>query len=43
MCWANEEPISFDDIRIMFIRLTFANVDDDFEQKAPATSTSEKQ
>jgi len=31
---ADEEPISFGDSRIMFIRLTFANANDDFKQKA---------
>ena len=31
-CGADERPISFGDTSIMFIRLTFANADDDFGQ-----------
>ena len=40
---ADERPISFDDKSIMFIRLTFANADDDFEWNASVTSPSAEQ
>jgi hypothetical protein len=37
---ADERPISFGDSTILFIRLTFANADDDFEWRKSVTSTS---
>src|ERR1700757_4693851 len=37
---ADERPISFGDSTILFIRLTFANADDDFKWRKSVTSIS---
>jgi hypothetical protein len=37
---ADERPISFGDSTILFIRLTFANADDDFKWRKSVASTS---
>jgi hypothetical protein len=39
----DERPISFGDKSIMFIRLTLANANDQFNRRVPVTSTSTKQ